>query len=80
MKILKIERHKNGMFYVNDLNRSELEDVTIAVDIETYRRLNGDYDRLTENHLKLIEDHERNLGLLKILLKSTNFENFIKVQ
>jgi hypothetical protein len=67
MIIIQTEKHpSNGLFYVKTIEGVMEHKFLTFVDIATYS--------------KLAEDHERNLGLLKILLKSTHLENFIKVE
>jgi ethanolamine utilization cobalamin adenosyltransferase len=70
MNTFKIDRHKNGLFYVVGRNVS---DSFVAVNLE-------DYCDLADRLEKLRSDHERNLGLLKILLKANHLENFINVE
>ena len=67
MIIIQTEKHpSNGLFYIKNIEGSIEHKFLTFVDIETYS--------------KLAEDHERVIGLLKILLKSTHLENFIKVE
>ena len=67
MIIIQTEKHdSNGLFYVRTIDGSMEHKFLTFVDIETYS--------------KLAEDHERTLGLIKILLKANHLENFIKVE
>jgi hypothetical protein len=65
MKTYSVIKHEsNGMFYIPGIDLSQ--SLPLAVDYMEY--------------VSLLEDHKRNLDLLKIILKANKLENFIKVE